>query len=283
MRIDDLASQLSTTSQVLCIVNTRSTARQVFEALPQDGSYHLSTLMTPKHRKQTLTVIRQRLNEGLPCRVISTCLIEAGVDVDFPTVWREMTGLDSILQAAGRCNREGKRSVADSTVHLFRLADTRLPMQFLQPAAATEHVLQQYSKFDTPQAIHEYFRFLLYIHSEQALDEQDILKLCAGYQFKTVAERFHIIGDDTVAVIIPDEENADDLHLLYQNMVTAPLMRRLAQSSVNIYCEQLDQLIHSGMISEVSPGMYVLTDPNIYHVHTGLSITASTGCQALMI
>ena len=94
------------TEQALCIVNTRKRARQIYEMLPEEGRFHLSTLMVPEDRERTLEVIRERLQKGKICRVVSTSLVEAGVDVDFPTVWREMTGLDSILQAAGRCNRE---------------------------------------------------------------------------------------------------------------------------------------------------------------------------------
>ena len=92
------------------MVNSRKAAQAIFAKLPEEGSFHLSTLMVPEHRRAVLEEIRRRLNDGLPCRVVSTSLIEAGVDVDFPAVYRELAGLDSILQAAGRCNREGKRA-----------------------------------------------------------------------------------------------------------------------------------------------------------------------------
>ena len=102
-----LAGELKNNRQVLCIVNSRRAAQEIYDMLPKEGAYHLSTLMYPAHRQRVLNEIRQRLKEGAVCRVLSTSLIEAGVDVDFPTVYREMAGLDSILQAAGRCNREG--------------------------------------------------------------------------------------------------------------------------------------------------------------------------------
>ena len=105
-----LAEALSRENQVLCIVNTRKAAQEVFNLLPQEGRFHLSTLLYPEHRKEVLNTVRKRLKDGLPCRVVSTSLIEAGVDVDFPAVYREIAGLDSIAQAAGRCNREGKRT-----------------------------------------------------------------------------------------------------------------------------------------------------------------------------
>ena len=111
-----LAGELKNSRHVLCIVNSRRAAQEIYDMLPKEGSYHLSTLMYPAHRQRVLNEIRQRLKEGAVCRVLSTSLIEAGVDVDFPTVYREMAGLDSILQAAGRCNREGRRSSAESIV-----------------------------------------------------------------------------------------------------------------------------------------------------------------------
>ena len=97
----ELAARLAEAEQVLCIVNTRKRARQVYESLPEEGRFHLSTLMIPTDREETLNVIRARLRNGQVCRVVSTSLVEAGVDVDFPSVWRELAGLDSILQAAG--------------------------------------------------------------------------------------------------------------------------------------------------------------------------------------
>ena len=112
---ETVAEMLTQLPQVLCIVNTRKRAQQVYERLPEEGRFHLSTLMIPTDREETLNVIRARLRNGQVCRVVSTSLVEAGVDVDFPSVWRELAGLDSILQAAGRCNREGKRSAAESS------------------------------------------------------------------------------------------------------------------------------------------------------------------------
>lgn len=91
-------------------LSARKTAQTVFFRLSGEGRFHLSTLMCPAHRQAQLAEIRKHLSSGLPCRVISTSLVEAGVDVDFPAVYREEAGLDSVLQAAGRCNREGKRA-----------------------------------------------------------------------------------------------------------------------------------------------------------------------------
>lgn len=117
----ELAAELTAHNQVLCIVNTRKAAQEVYRMLGGEGNYHLSTLMYPAHRQAILHTVRQRLEKGLPCRVVSTSLIEAGVDVDFPAVYREMAGLDSMLQAAGRCNRNGKRDASQSIVTIKNL------------------------------------------------------------------------------------------------------------------------------------------------------------------
>ena len=104
----DLQAQLNHRPQALCIVNTRRHAKGLFDGLSPDGRFHLSTLMCPAHRQATLLEIRARLKNGQPCRVISTQVMEAGIDVDFPVGYRALAGLDSIIQAAGRVNREGR-------------------------------------------------------------------------------------------------------------------------------------------------------------------------------
>lgn len=119
---DEIFQRIISEDQILVIVNTKKEAQELYKRLPDDGSsYHLSTYMTPFDRKKTLDIIRDKLKKGEKCRVISTSLVEAGVDLDFPTVFREIAGLDSIIQAAGRCNREGKRRPEESIVWVFQL------------------------------------------------------------------------------------------------------------------------------------------------------------------
>ncbi|PIW44839.1 MAG: CRISPR-associated helicase/endonuclease Cas3, partial [Zetaproteobacteria bacterium CG12_big_fil_rev_8_21_14_0_65_54_13] len=106
---EDVAQAIAGYESVLAIVNTRKDARELYRLMPE-GTIHLSALMCGEHRSQTIATIKQRLKDGLPTRVVSTQLVEAGVDLDFPVVYRAMAGLDSIAQAAGRCNREGNLS-----------------------------------------------------------------------------------------------------------------------------------------------------------------------------
>lgn len=128
----------------------------MYEGLPGEGRFHLSTLMIPTDREETLNVIRARLRNGQVCRVVSTSLVEAGVDVDFPSVWRELAGLDSILQAAGRCNREGKRSAAESVVHVFE-AEGAPPHAMIQQREAATEVMGEFEEINTRPAIRAYF------------------------------------------------------------------------------------------------------------------------------
>ena len=125
---DELANEMLSTEQVLCVVNSRKQARNINKLLCEktyDDVYHLSTYMHPVHREQVIARVRQRLSSGTTCRLVATSLIEAGVDLDFPIVYRALAGIDSIVQCAGRCNREGKRPVEQSVVHVFEgLSDT---------------------------------------------------------------------------------------------------------------------------------------------------------------
>lgn len=146
---------------------------------------------------------------GCPCRVISTSLIEAGVDVDFPAVYREEAGLDSILQAAGRCNREGRRPAEQSLVQIFTLEGQHVPRMLEQNVSATQSVLKKYADLASLEEIETYFLFYRTLKGDKRLDEQQILQ---GFEqdmegrifpFATAAERFRLIETPAVTVYIP--------------------------------------------------------------------------------
>ena len=171
----ELAAKLKKYSQVLCIVGTKRKAQQIFELLKEEKNvYHLSTNMYPAHRKRILEEVRVKLKNGEVCRVISTSLIEAGVDVDFPTVYKEMDALDSIVQAAGRCNREGKRNVEDSIVYVFELEGNSNKLRLLEKQV-TENILQEYEDISSPEAITAYFNKLHVLLAEN-LDKRKIFE-----------------------------------------------------------------------------------------------------------
>ena len=269
---EELAARLTETEQVLCIVNTRKRAREIFQLLPEEGRFHLSTLMTPQDRKRVLDAVRERLKESKPCRVVSTSLVEAGVDVDFPTVWREVAGLDSILQAAGRCNREGKRPAAESIVHIFH-ADGRIPRMLKLNVAAAESVLADYEDVNTRPAIHAYFQTLLWAKGDAALDEKRILESESKFRFRQTDKDFHLIDENTVTVYIPSKADSGDIQALRDKQFSKGLLRRLSQSAVNLYDTECQKLMENGALEmDTEDGYAILLNPKMYSDECGLEI-----------
>ena len=279
----DLAARLQQQEQVLCVVNTRRAAREVFHQLSGPGNFHLSTLMYPAHRRRILDEIRRRLRDGLPCRVVSTSLIEAGVDVDFPAVYRELSGLDSILQAAGRCNREGKRPPEDSIVTIFQGEDPP-PRLFETSIGAGKIVLDHCQDVSSRAAIHTYFSTLLDLKGAEAQDAHHILPLMESefFPFRTVAERFHLIESPTTTVYLPLEEGAGLVELLRSGQYSRTLYRRLGQYGVSVYPQHLAALEQAGALEHLEDGSVVLRDIGLYTQTTGLTLEPSGG-NALFI
>ena len=275
---DELAAQLNTRSQVLCIVNTRKAAQAVYGRLDGTGCFHLSNLMCPSHRKAQLREIRRRLREGLPCRVVSTSLIEAGVDVDFPVVFRGQSGLDSILQAAGRCNREGRRSAEESVVHIFE-GEEKAPPLFSTAIGAGKAAMARYADIASPEAIHAYFSELLDLKGREAQDKERILPLIQSefFPFRTVAERFHLIDSPTRTVYIPWDNGAELVKRLRAGEGGRTLFRQLGQYGVSVYEKHFAALEAAGDLEVLENGAAILCNPALYAEETGLSLEADSG------
>ena len=276
---DALAGQLQEQDQVLCVVNSRKAAQIVFHGLIGEGNFHLSTLMYPAHRKAVLTEVKQRLLDKKPCRVVSTSLIEAGVDVDFPAVYREEAGLDSILQAAGRCNREGRRSPEESIVTIFQGEDKPHEL-FAAAIGAGRAVLDRFADIASRDAVHTYFSTLLDLKGPAAQDKQGILPLTEKefFPFRTVAERFHLIDDEsTVTVYIPRGDGAELLSRLRAGECSRNLYRQLGHYGVSIYQNHWRDLNQAGVLEPLGDGAYVLTDLRLYNDSTGLYMKAEGG------
>ncbi len=280
---EELAMKLQEKGQVLCVVNTRAAAQEIFQRLTGEGNFHLSTLMYPAHRRAVLDEVRRRLREGLPCRVVSTSLIEAGVDVDFPAVYRDEAGLDSILQAAGRCNREGKRPPEDSIVTIFQGEDPP-PRLFETSIGAGKIVLDHCQDVSSRAAIHTYFSTLLDLKGAEAQDAHHILPLMESefFPFRTVAERFHLIESPTTTVYLPLEEGAGLVELLRSGQYSRTLYRRLGQYGVSVYPQHLAALEQAGALEHLEDGSVVLRDIGLYTQTTGLTLEPSGG-NALFI
>lgn len=279
--VESLVEKLSAHSQVLCIVNKRATAQILFDLLPEDGSFHLSTLMYPQHRQRTLEEIRRRLRTGEPCRVISTSLIEAGVDVDFPTVFRELAGLDSVVQAAGRCNREGKRPVKDSIVTVFEL-DAPAPTMLRVNIGAANEALSGNRGLFSPETVNRYFTALRSFFSN-GIDKTNAVKYLSegkagcDLPYRQVAEDFHLIDNNTRTVYIICDRSADDITAIREGYADKNTYRRAGKYSVEVYENHYRELLSAGDIVEIAPGSAYLANQEQYREKTGLSLSVETG------
>jgi len=213
---DDLLVALGDESQGLVIVNSRAHALALYRkaiGAGLDGMVHLTTRQYAVHRRDILTVIREQLKAGRACRLIATSLVEAGVDLDFPRVWRAEAGLDQIAQAAGRCNREGRRSVKDSTVTIFQSAEFKPPREIAQLAGDFARMADRHSDLLSPDAILDYFGEV-YWRKGEALDAKKVLAAFKAdvkntdFAYRTVAESFRLIESGLVPVIVAREQIA---------------------------------------------------------------------------
>ncbi|MCC5857189.1 MAG: CRISPR-associated endonuclease Cas3'' [Ectothiorhodospiraceae bacterium] len=288
-RLDDdaLARYLMEHGQVLCIVNNRRHARSLYEAIAEaPGACHLTTLMCAKHRSQVLARVRQRLAAGEPCRLVATSLIEAGVDVDFPIVLRAEAGLDSIAQAAGRCNREGRRPPECSKVLIFAVdnADWAPPPELRQFAEAAREVLRQHP--DDPMslaAIQRYFRLLYWRKGSNELDAYDLLGRVEegrleGIPFETLATEFRMIESSQYPVIIPlkgDKVVQAALRDLEFAESCGGIARRLQPYTVQVPQRAYQRLRNADAIQPVASQQFgeqfmCLVNPDLYDDRFGL-------------
>ncbi|WP_051318559.1 CRISPR-associated helicase/endonuclease Cas3 [Cohnella thermotolerans] len=281
---DRLAERLSGDRQALCVVNTRRSARELYERvvarMGADGVFHLSARMCPKHRLQILGIIRDRLDNGLPCVLISTQLVECGVDVDFPVVYRELAGLDSIAQAAGRCNRNGNRAIG--TVHVFETEATdKLKGWFQLTAGIARSIIERHP--DDPlslKAVDEYFQELYFYQklggktdSGDLTDKHNILgqlnerKLSdCDLPFRTIAEQFRLIDTAAKSLIVPYDDEAEEYleALLFVPKING-IMRKLQPYVVQLYPQEFEAFRQAGEIVEVRADVFKLANKQTWY------------------
>ncbi len=230
--LDDtaLAGKIAAQEQVLAILNNRRHVRALYDLLADlPGATLLTTLMTAAHRRKVLQNVRDALANGHPVRLVATSLVEAGVDVDFPQVWREVAGIDSIAQAAGRCNREGKRARGD--VYVFRSSeDFSPPADLKQFAEIGAEIMARHGDPLSLDAVKDYFRQLYWDRGVEALDcvqvgsGKGIMETLAKsgnqmeFPFADIASAFRIIEQASVPLIIQggdwgiSKKMLDDFH-----------------------------------------------------------------------
>ena len=270
---DDVAKQIAQHDRVLCIANTRRDAKELFERLPQEGlTLHLSRMMCPAHVRETIETIKAALKAANQrvIRVVATQLIEAGVDIDFPVVYRQEAGLDSILQAAGRCNREGKRDIC--TTHVFSLRNEhQLPPGYISQANNAR--LNMVGEFDwfAPRTMRAYFGQLF--ARTDSFDKKQIDKLLynpSAMQFQEAASVFRLIDDQTTSIFI----NCDNSKALIDELVhhgpSYPVLKKLSQYAVSVRQKDFCALNNAGALNEPYQGIYVLEVESMYDNKVGL-------------
>jgi CRISPR-associated endonuclease/helicase Cas3 len=300
---EEIAARFAQQPRMLCVVNSRAHAQDLFKRIrEQPGAAHLTTLMVPRHRRAVLARARAALSTpGAPARVVSTSLIEAGVDIDFPEVWRAMAGLDSIAQAAGRCNREGRLEGLGRVV-VFEPADGKPPREIALRWQAAKPVLERHADALGLDAVRAYFSELYFQSGEDpwvAFDKAKVagragvLKaLCDGapdmnIPFASVAEAFRLIDETMETVIVPWKADAadDDFERLVARIWSAVReqgkarrddLRRLRHYAVSIPKKARDEWLRVGALKALHPALgeaaLVLAETGLYDREMGISI-----------
>ena len=220
-------------------------------------------------------------SDGKPCRAISTSLVEAGVDLDFPCVYREINGLDSIVQAAGRCNREGRRSAEESVVHVFSLE--KLAKNAQLAAEITKNVARSFAEdLASPEAIRRYFEELYDLSGKNRLDKKDIMGQSGKFAFANIADDVRLIEDRTKPIFIPQtEEGQALLARLEQGERSRSLMRKVGRYIVTVYTgyaeAPFEQLAAQGKIRMLDENLAVLVDMAVYDSEKGLANNVGEG------
>jgi CRISPR-associated endonuclease/helicase Cas3 len=276
-----LSAELAAHDSVLAIVNTRKDARALWEQMPQ-GTLHLSALMCGAHRSQVIADIKTRLRNSVPTRLVSTQLVEAGVDVDFPVVYRALAGLDSIAQAAGRCNREG------------RMAEKGKVVVFIPPKPAPPGLLRKgedacrnvlHGVTNQPLARTRFAAYFEHLYFGCQLDKEgicDLLKVesnTLAVNFRSASDKFRLIADeDSMPIVVryQGEDGRDDsidkwLATLRKSGPERWLMRKLQRYTVNLHRNQAMQLLDQGDIEEIMPGLFVQVSDWLYDPELGLN------------
>jgi len=271
----ELSKMILEHQQVLCVVSTRLHARELYEQIEdKKGLYHLSALMCPAHRSEVIQEIKGTLKDKKKCRVISTQLIEAGVDIDFPVVFRSVAGIDSIAQSAGRCNREGE--LPNGKVYIFYPEKVPAVGFLRQGVEEANAVMRKYYDLLSIEAVNEYF-CNLYWRNEDKLDKESILeKLSEGvatinFPFREIAKQFKIIDNDMESIIIPYNDEAKKIikQIRYAEF-TKNLARKAQRFSVQVYPQILKKL-EGVSVERVQDNFLILTNTDLYRKDIGLT------------
>jgi len=255
-----VAEEIRKTPSCMVIVNTKQDALQLLEALGDPDALHLSTLLCGAHRRYVLNVVRDRLAKKEPCRLVTTQVVEAGVDLDFPVVLRAMGPLDRIVQAAGRCNREGLLP-GNGRVVVFVPEAGGLPRGAYETATAITTGILRHGGLDMsdPVLYRAYFRSL---YGARDQDVKRIQNAREVLDFPEVAKRFRLIEDDTIPVVVRYPPECDRVDGLIQRLRSGEenfrrLIRRLQPYIVEVRRHRLEEMKQSRLVTELRPELYL--------------------------
>ena len=283
---EELLSRAKGAPSALYIVNRKAMAKKLYKACTAKVKYHLSTYMTAYDRREVLQSIREALKaleEDFPdgivpeerqIRIFSTSLIEAGVDIDVHTVFRETAGLDSILQAGGRCNREGKRANAD--VYVFEFNDQGRKRRLDVKTSLAKGKLQKYPDISAPECIKEYYDELFAFHQD-LIESNTMHKYCNDIHsipFASYAQSFEMIDSRAVSLVVERDEVSRQLVAALRSKGTCD-MRRLQMYTCSLYPKELESLIQSHAADDFGTGIYCLTNSHYYEEDTGIQFEAT--------
>ena len=264
--------KIASDKQVLVVVNTKASAKEIYENLPEEGRFYLTTNLTPFSRKKILSDIRKCLATGKACRVVSTSLIEAGVDVDFPVVYREINGLDSIIQSGGRCNREGKRTADESTVYVFNLGKMRNKGDYARKISSLKAVARYNNDLLDVNTIREYYE--TYYRDSITNEGCELFsKNIFALQFRTIGEKIRIIDNEEIGIFIPQNYEAERLLneiLAYGG--SRRTFRKTMEYTVRCPASIAEELVKSGYVKKLGDILFVLCEKQLYNELIGLDL-----------
>ena len=271
-----LAEKAQEYDNALIIVNKRKTARGLYD-ICSDNKYHLSTYMTPLHRSEIIAKIKEDIKNGINTTVISTSLIEAGVDLDFKAVFREIAGIDNILQSGGRCNREGKMNMGD--VFVFETDggnyQTKKKSDIIIRANITRNLFEEFENISTDKCIKEYYGRLLN-YKEKKIEENTITSIMGndlridGIPFRTYAESFNFIDNQVIGIVIPCDENRGLIKELKDGKLY--VKRNLQRYSASVNKDEFKELFQIGIIETLDCGVCILANTDYYKSDVGLTL-----------
>lgn len=268
------------TPSKLIVVNSKKTAREIYENTIGE-KYHLSTYMIGKDRIHVISEIKERLKlldkefddtENIPLdrqiTVVSTSLIEAGVDLDFHTVYRELSGLDSILQVGGRCNREGKRKKQTSKVFVFELSQNTIKYN----ASIAKDLFNEFEDINNLECINKYYERIFDIYSDKIIKNKLKTHSNKPYiiDFKDYSENFKMINDEnSVSVIVPCDEYSKALMEETEKYGVSNI-RKLQSYMVSIKIWEFEELLKQNVLEDFKTGAYFLSNTDYYDKDIGV-------------